>query len=95
MPYLLILATAVLAAVVGYTLVQRRREVRERAHHFRCPSCGQKLRFGKLEQGRRVMCPRCLKSYTSAELKQDQAADTPVEGPYQVKRRSSLTERQS
>ncbi len=87
MTYLLILALATIVAGTGCTLLRRRMEVRERAYHFRCPSCGQKLRFGRREQGRRVMCPRCLKSCTFAEVNQDQLVEMPSERPYQVKRR--------
>jgi len=90
MPYLLLLAAATIGVVVGYTLLQRRREERQQGYHFRCPGCGQKLRFGKRDQGRRVMCPRCLKTCTLAEVKQDQLVETPSDGPYQVKRRSSV-----
>jgi uncharacterized paraquat-inducible protein A len=90
MPYLLILAAAIAGGVTGYILLRRQRDERQQGYHFRCPGCGQKLRFGKRDQGRRVMCPRCLKTCTLAEVKQDQLVEMPSEAAFQVKRRSSV-----
>jgi hypothetical protein len=42
----------------GYAWLGRRRETEE-LYYFRCPDCGQKMRYAAQKAGRAAMCPRC------------------------------------
>jgi hypothetical protein len=43
----------------GYFVLRTRPSLDEAFHYFRCPRCGQKLRYQAYKAGRRVMCPGC------------------------------------
>jgi hypothetical protein len=60
MVYLLMLGAAAVVALAGYAIFRARRDDRAEVCHFCCPKCGQRLRYGAGNQGRRVWCPRCL-----------------------------------
>ncbi len=84
MAYLVILGVAILAIVIGYRLLGHERE---EVHYFRCPSCGQKLRFGAGHEGRKIMCPRCLKSCTLSQVDPELPGEESAAGPYRFRRR--------
>jgi hypothetical protein len=54
---------AILAAVC--CLLRASRRPREAAfHYFRCPDCGQKMRYAASRAGRDAICPRCRRRWT-------------------------------
>src|SRR5262249_15274854 len=61
---ILSLAVVVLAAAVAIFYVWRRHHQEETFHYFRCPECGQKVRYLASRAGREAMCPRCAKKWT-------------------------------
>jgi DNA-directed RNA polymerase subunit RPC12/RpoP len=60
-PALIVISAVVIAAsAVGVYLVRRARQrTTEEMHHFRCPTCEQKLRYAASRAGRPAMCTRC------------------------------------
>ncbi len=53
----IVLAAALAAG--GYLLVRFRSTAEPVIYHFRCPNCGQKLRYTADRAGREAMCSRC------------------------------------
>jgi hypothetical protein len=66
MTYLLILAATIIAAVAGGWLLRAQKVGQQRVCRFRCRSCGQKLRYPEGQEGRKVLCPQCLRPCTIA-----------------------------
>ncbi len=60
---------------------------------FRCPWCGQKLRYVSRKAGRSGPCPRCLRPCTMPEEPPPVANDG--RGTFRVGRRAGLPSRQS
>jgi hypothetical protein len=54
-----VLATSVVLVGIGYWLVHARSAQEGRFQSFRCPGCGQKLRYLTEKAGRIGICPRC------------------------------------
>jgi hypothetical protein len=52
---------------------------KEQSFFFRCPACGQKLRYLARKAGRSGMCPRCKKPCTFPSRPQE-ALDRPPTG---------------
>jgi hypothetical protein len=63
MAYFLIPALIILA-VVGYWQYRSWKNDSRPMSHFRCMHCQQKLRFEPRSAGRKIMCPRCLRTCT-------------------------------
>jgi hypothetical protein len=60
----LIVTGAVLVAAAAYLLWRGRRPAESVVHYFRCPACGQKLRYAACKAGRPAVCPRCRRQGT-------------------------------
>ena len=58
------LAVVVLATAGAILYVRRRQPQEEPYYYFRCPECGQKVRYLASKAGRECMCPRCGKKWT-------------------------------
>ena len=55
----------VIGMAAGYWAWQRRRtNDPPPTFAFRCPRCRQKLRYAAASQGRKILCPQCLRSCT-------------------------------
>ena len=62
---LLVLGTVAILAAAGYFLLWSDRHPEEvELHYFRCPECGQKMRYAAARAGRNAICPRCKRHST-------------------------------
>jgi hypothetical protein len=86
MIYFILFGAALLVAAAGYWLVCQSRDSKP-LRYFRCPSCDQKLRFEAGNEGRRIMCPRCLKSCTLSEAKSEKHPDPQPTSAFHARRR--------
>jgi hypothetical protein len=86
MEYLLILGATILAAAAVYWHFRSGKSERQPVYHFRCAHCGQKLRYGSGSQGRKVVCPRCLRTCNLPKLTNNAALDTRPPVSYQARR---------
>ena len=59
---LILLAGAATAGV--YVVLRAQRPRAEPIYHFRCPACGQKLRYSASRAGRAAICTRCSQRLT-------------------------------
>jgi hypothetical protein len=60
-----LIAVGSLALVlVAFVLWRRGTKEPEPSYHFQCRHCRQKLRYRAESQGRRIMCPQCLRPCT-------------------------------
>jgi hypothetical protein len=55
---------AVILAIAAYFLWRRGMKEPEPSYHFQCKHCRQRLRYRAESQGRRIMCPQCLRPCT-------------------------------
>jgi DNA-directed RNA polymerase subunit RPC12/RpoP len=53
------IATAAALAAGSYALIRFRSRAEPIIYHFRCPNCGQKLRYIADRAGRDAKCSRC------------------------------------
>jgi hypothetical protein len=60
----LIAAGAVILMFAAFVLLRRAMKEPEPSYHFQCKHCRQKLRYRAESQGRRIMCPQCLRPCT-------------------------------
>jgi hypothetical protein len=56
---LVVLGVGASLALGGYFLARPRSGQHAAFHCFRCPACGQKVRYASGKAGRAGMCPRC------------------------------------
>jgi hypothetical protein len=77
--FVLLLAGALAAGV--YLVLRSRRPKLEPMCHFRCPACGQKLRYSANRAGRDALCTRCGRRTTLPSNPQidGQARPTPAQ----------------
>ena len=61
--WIALVALVLIAAAAG-VLMQRSRRRQARRHVFRCPECGQKIRYAAARAGADGACPRCWKRVT-------------------------------
>ena len=61
---ILLFGLIVLAAVRTFWKMQSRGPRAETFLLFRCPRCGQKVRYLAAKAGRDALCPRCLQRWT-------------------------------
>jgi hypothetical protein len=85
MAYFLILGSVILAAVILWQLRTWKGD-RQPTSHFRCPHCGQKLRFGPGSAGRKLMCPRCLRTCTLPQITEQASPDPQPLMTFQARR---------
>jgi hypothetical protein len=65
MMFLWLLGLAAIGTAAGYWAWQRRRsDDPPPTFAFRCPRCGQKLRYAAASQGHKILCPQCLRCCT-------------------------------
>jgi DNA-directed RNA polymerase subunit RPC12/RpoP len=51
---------AVILAVVGWRMMRTARQPDQPTMYlYRCPNCGQKIRYAISRSGRKALCPRC------------------------------------
>jgi hypothetical protein len=71
-PTLVLLAVAAASlAAVGLVWAGRRARREEPYCVFRCPGCGQKVRYQARKAGRAALCPRCRRPWTLPAGPQD------------------------
>jgi DNA-directed RNA polymerase subunit RPC12/RpoP len=58
-PILLTVAAAAILTAVGVLRRSGRQSVEPATHLYRCPECGQKVRYSAKRAGRDALCPRC------------------------------------
>src|SRR5260370_20057159 len=61
---LVAVGTVAILTVVGCVLRAGRRPGEVAHHYFRCPDCGQKMRYAASRAGRDAICPRCRRRWT-------------------------------
>jgi len=61
--------------------------------YFRCPWCGQKLRYVPRKAGRSGPCPRCLRPCTTPQ--EPPPVENDGRGTFRVGRRATFSSRQS
>src|SRR5262245_20471060 len=61
---LIVFAVAILGMGTLFYLVRRRPSDSAAYHAFRCPGCGQKVRYLATKAGRPAKCPRCRGLWT-------------------------------
>jgi len=55
---------ALLAAAIGVVVYRRTRPAdEEEMLHFKCPSCGRRLRYKPKQAGHHGACPRCRETF--------------------------------
>jgi ribosomal protein L37AE/L43A len=90
MPIVLV-ATATVFAVGGCAWVRARSGPVRELHWFRCPRCGQKLRYQPNRAGRIVACPGCKHGFAlPAEPQTTPSAGSSAEG-YRLRRKDEPT----
>jgi uncharacterized paraquat-inducible protein A len=72
------LVALVLIALAGVVLMQRSRQQQAQRHVFRCPECGQKIRYAAVRAGADGACPRCWKRVTLPRTPQPLEANVPA-----------------
>jgi len=68
--------------LAGYLLLRRRGEPEQtprHLQHYRCPRCGQQMRYAPQQAGQSIGCPVCWKRLTlptmSSPLREEMLAD--------------------
>jgi DNA-directed RNA polymerase subunit RPC12/RpoP len=83
----LLLGALAIAGGAGYLWLRPRvAQPAQVFYHYQCASCGQKLRFGESNQGRRIMCPRCLRCCTLPRLARQSPPEVSSQRVYHVRR---------
>lgn len=59
-----VVGASLAVGVVAYFWLRRRRPASEVHYHFRCPGCGQKIRYSADKAGRAAACPHCRQRWT-------------------------------
>jgi len=77
-----VLLVACLAALAAakFAWVRWRPGDEETYHRFRCPGCGQKVRYRAWKAGRPGMCPRCRRHWTLPATADNASARGPAGG---------------
>lgn len=83
----LLAGTVAILALVGYLVVRLYAPSEEMFYFFRCPACGQKLRYLAHKAGRSAICPRCRRSVTLPATPQSVAKPESPAHSYPVGRR--------
>ncbi len=74
-PLIVLLVVIAVAALAVYWKMNSHSRNEGQFHVFRCPRCGQKLRYLTSKAGRAGMCPRCRQRWTFPTLSQLRAVD--------------------